>query len=383
MSRNGTSKPARTLKAPPPGPTLPASTSLPDGDDTLSRVVRLLHIITLVQAGNACTPKSLAANLGITERSVYRYVKDLEAAGLPLEYSRKTGNYHLRAGVLLPPVQLEPDEALSLVLLCDQVAGKQQVDNLGPALRALAKIETLLPASVKEHIGQMRNRVSITTGPASAPGQSKSIYQTMRRAMTDKRVTRCKYESIDSVRRGLDESQTITPSLGPDSSFDFEPYELLFSVRAWYVVGYHKTKGQRRMLKLDRFVDARLTDDPYEIPADFKLETHLGHAWRMVRGSVDYDVEIWFDPSFAATMAETVWHRTQEIQEHDDGSATFRCRVSGLEEIKWWVLSMGPHCRVTQPLELAVEVKRLAAETAAVYSKKPSTAAPKRATKSK
>jgi predicted DNA-binding transcriptional regulator YafY len=44
--------------------------------------------------------------------------------------------------------------------------------------------------------------------------------------------------------------------------------------------------------------------------------------------------------------------------------------VSGLDEIKWWVLSHGPHCRVIRPAELADRVARLAKETAAQYERR-------------
>jgi len=72
--------------------------------------------------------------------------------------------------------------------------------------------------------------------------------------------------------------------------------------------------------------------------------------------------------SFAQTMADTRWHPTQEIEEHPDGSSTFRCTVDGLDEIVWWVLSMGPHCVVKSPPELAQRVRDLADRTAANYA---------------
>jgi predicted DNA-binding transcriptional regulator YafY len=54
---------------------------------------------------------------------------------------------------------------------------------------------------------------------------------------------------------------------------------------------------------------------------------------------------------------------------HDDGSITFRCKVDGLDEIVWWVLSMGPHCTVVHPKELADRVCQLAEQTLQRYRK--------------
>ncbi len=122
-----------------------------------------------------------------------------------------------------------------------------------------------------------------------------------------------------------------------------------------------------RKLKLNRFSRIELTDRPYAIPEDFTLDDHLGQAWRMIRGDQRYDVELWFDADFAENVSDTHWHPTQEIDWHDDGSITFRCSVDGLDEIVWWVLSMGPHCTVRQPAELATQVRELAERTAANY----------------
>ncbi len=87
----------------------------------------------------------------------------------------------------------------------------------------------------------------------------------------------------------------------------------------------------------------------------------------MIRGKDAYEVVIDFNADFAETIADTHWHASQKIDQHEDGSITFRCKVDGLDEIVWWVLSMGPHCRVKKPKELATRVRDLAAKMVALY----------------
>jgi predicted DNA-binding transcriptional regulator YafY len=88
----------------------------------------------------------------------------------------------------------------------------------------------------------------------------------------------------------------------------------------------------------------------------------------MIRGTPEHEVEILFDAEFANTVADTQWHKTQEVEFHEDGSATFRCTVAGLDEIVWWVLSMGPHCEVRAPDELRERVRTAAMEMALRYT---------------
>ena len=116
-----------------------------------------------------------------------------------------------------------------------------------------------------------------------------------------------------------------------------------------------------------------LAGEEFVIPKSFSLEKHLGNAWRMIRGKKTCDVELTFDPEFADTVADTHWHPTQEVIWNDDNSITFRCKVDGLDEIVWWILSYGPHCVVNKPKELAERLKSLAVAAAANYPEKSGT----------
>ena len=118
---------------------------------------------------------------------------------------------------------------------------------------------------------------------------------------------------------------------------------------------------------MSRFSRIEPTDHSYTIPKTFSLNRHLGNAWRMIRGEKTFKVELHFDPEFAETIADTHWHPTQDVIWNDDQSITFKCKVDGLEEIVWWVLSMGPHCAVKAPRELSSRVRQLAAEMIALY----------------
>ena len=118
---------------------------------------------------------------------------------------------------------------------------------------------------------------------------------------------------------------------------------------------------------VSRFLRMEITKHASEIPASFTLEKQLGNAWLMIPGENEYKVKIKFDHPFSLTVSDTRWHATQEIEWHDDESCTFTCTVSGLEEIVWWVLGMGPNCKVLEPKELVDRVSSLANEVAMRY----------------
>ncbi len=184
------------------------------------------------------------------------------------------------------------------------------------------------------------------------------MYDRVRQAIAEGRALTCRYESVD-------DGKAIKAKR--DQEFVFKPYALFFSQRAWYTVGHHSGRDALRCLKLNRFTDVAATKLKYTIPKDFTLTDHLGKAWRMIRGGTTHDVEVRFDANFAETIADTAWHATQQIDYHDDGSITFRCEVDGLDEIVWWVLSMGPHCQVMKPKALRDRVVALAQQVVDRY----------------
>lgn len=321
-----------------------------------SRVHRLLRLIAMIQSGRSWNARSLAAECKTTERTIYRDLQELQAAGIPISYNDKSGGYEILGSFFMQPVQLTAEEALALSALCEHIAAPEQIPFLKPAWRALHKVESQLPPNIQRDLTSRAPAFLIKTAQAMQPDGYADVYDKVREAIADRRVLWCEYEPA-------------SPDAEPGGGFDFRPYALFYAVRAWYAVGHRSDRDDLRSLKLNRFSRIELTERSYDIPKGFDLDAHLGNAWRMISDGDDVEVEIDFDPEFAQTISDTHWHRTQTIDWHDDGSCTFRCTVSGLAEIEWWVLSMGPHCLVRRPSELAARVAELARKTAGLYER--------------
>lgn len=325
--------------------------------DHSDRIRRLLSIVTLIQGSARWTAQRLAVELGVSVRSIYRDLAILQSSGIPYFFDRAAGGYGIRRDFFMAPVQLTLDEALAMSALVGQLAEGEQVPMLKPATRAIAKVRSVLPAALRDEVQAMERAVAIRVAPRSGDDGIGDVYERIRRAIVDRRALSCTYESV-------------TPGSGGSRSrapFLFQPYTLLFSQRAWYAIGRHGGHDAVRCLRLNRFTQVTPTDRAYTIPAKFTLESHLGLAWRMIRGKPRCRVRLRFDREFADTIADTHWHATQRVRWRDDGSVDFACTVDGLDEIVWWVLSMGPHCRVLAPPELAARVRALAADVARLY----------------
>lgn len=333
-----------------------------------SRIHRLLKILTLIQGGDGWTSKRLAQECQTAERTIYRDLKMLDAAGIPYYFDPERKSYHVRRDFFMPPVPLTLEESLALAALAEHAGGREQVPFTKAASKAIAKIRGQLPSAIRSELERLEAHVSIQLAAANPPEAAADVYARVQGALARRRTLRCEYESI---RASTSQGANHDGAAGKGGEFLFEPYALFFGTRAWYVIGMHRSRGEVRCLKLNRFTRVTETEAAYEIPRSFSLEKHLGNAWRMIRGKERYKVELTFDPHFAETLADTQWHKTQQVEWQDDGSIRFRCTVDGLDEIVWWIMGMGPHCVVHKPPELARLVRDLAAKMVENYAERP------------
>lgn len=323
-----------------------------------TRVHRLLRIVTLLQGSEPLAPADLASRCGVSTRNIFRDLNELKAAGIPVRHDRAWGGYKLVGAFFMPPIHLSVEEALALGALATDLAENEQIPFLSAAARALHKVVACLPEGVGRELAERSRELAIRTGPSMERDGLNELYQRVQTALGQGRVLRCRYEPQGDARRGGEE-------------FEFRPAALFFSVRAWYAIGRRSDRRDLRCLKLSRFAKLDLTDKRYVPPTDFSIDEYLGNAWRMIRAETDVEVELHFDAEFAPNIIETRWHRTQKIDEKPDGSCVLRCTVSGFDEIVWWILGYGPHCRVVKPRSLAERVAELARSTAEQYESTP------------
>ncbi len=321
------------------------------------RIHRLLKILTLIQAETGWNAKRLAEEVGTTERNVYRDMQMIQGAGIPYYFDEDTQGYRVRRDFFMPPVELTFEESLALIVLAGEIGEKEQIPFTKAAARVVAKVKGRLPDKIRKELADLDQHIEVQLARASSEDGIQDVYDHVRSAISKRRALECSYESI--ANRDQDNGDTEV--------FRFEPYRLFFDQRAWYAVGLHHGRDEVRCLRLNRFSRITPTDTAYAIPDDFSMADRLGNAWRMIRGETTYKIELHFDAEFADTIASTHWHQTQTVEWLEDDSIRFRCEVDGLEEIVWWVLSMGPHCVVKQPPELIERVKDLVGRTIAHY----------------
>jgi predicted DNA-binding transcriptional regulator YafY len=323
----------------------------------LARIHRLLKIISLLQAGKGFNADHLAVECGVSRRTVFRDLDVLRQSGVPLTYDEQGQRYRIPGACYLPPTNFTAEEALSLIVLCHEMGAGDALPFFGPARSAAIKLESALPARLRDQVRQVAEAVEIQTTPRNPLLGQASVYEQLLEAIARRRCVRIRYHS-------LAESEVICTRLSP--------YRLLFSRRSWYVIGRSSLHRATRTFNLGRVQHIEPTDDRYQIPRGFSIDRYLRNAWHLIpEPGPDHDVLVRFSPMVAQNVAEVAWHKTQALRFNPDGTLDFRATVSGLNEISWWILGYGDQAEALEPPELRSLVSERAGRTAALYQRAP------------
>jgi len=319
-----------------------------------SRVSRIVQILTALQSGEHYGADDLGKLLGISRRSVFRDLKELESIGVPYSYDTKKGSYKINPEFFLPPIDLNLKEALSLCLLIHKTRGHLPLPFKNSALFAALKIENNLPAKIRQYCQSALRNVSIQTDKFAPAAALDRIFSDLQRAIVQKRKVNIAYMSLFERKR------IVT---------DLSCYHLMYNQRAWYALGYSSLHKQVRTFKINRIKKLTPLEKCYIDGEKFDLAEYLSVAWNMIPEGKIYNIKLRFLPKVAQNVAEVNWHSTQKVTRNIDGSATVEFRVDGLGEITWWILGYGDQVQVLAPKVLRKRIIKMAENLIALNKK--------------
>src|SRR6185369_4603403 len=169
----------------------------------MTRSQRLLDLIQRLRNYRfAVTAETLAHELEVSVRTVYRDIETLQAQGAPIEGEAGVG-YVLRPGFLLPPLMFSVEEIEALVLGVSWVSNRADATLAKAAGNLLAKIKSVLPVALAREL----EATTLIVAPGSAPPVADELGAMLRRAIREERKLRIAY----SDEKGSATERTIWP----------------------------------------------------------------------------------------------------------------------------------------------------------------------------
>ncbi|MFK0292579.1 helix-turn-helix transcriptional regulator [Streptomyces sp. NPDC090442] len=216
---------------------------------------RMLRLLSLLQTRREWSGADLAERLSVTVRTVRRDIDRLRALGYPVDSARgHAGGYRLASGSDLPPLLLDDEEAVAIaVALRTAAGGLTGIEET--ALRALAKLEQVLPRRLRGQVTALQASVAGIAWESRGPRADPGLLATLAVACRDHEVVTFDYRA----RHGGAARRRV------------EPCHLVASGALWYLLAHDLDKDDWRLFRLDRIADAAPTGrrvPPRPVPGD-------------------------------------------------------------------------------------------------------------------
>ena len=309
----------------------------------LETSARLLRLLSLLQTPREWTGTELGERLGVSPRTIRNDVDKLRELGYPVLATRgAAGGYRLGAGAAMPPLLLDDEEAVAVAVGLRTVATGAIAGIEEASLRALAKLEQVLPSRLRTRVGGLRSIITPVPFASAAPVVDPDVLTAVAAACRARERLRFSYLSHD----------------GSASEREAEPYQLVNWGRRWYLVAFDVGRDDWRTFRVDRITPrtpggGRFTPRP--LPASDLADWV---ARRVATGAWQYRARITVHAPAPAVEARigpyagTVTSTGDEVCLLDTGS-------DSLETMAVYLGLLGFDFRVESPPELAEHIRAL------------------------
>jgi predicted DNA-binding transcriptional regulator YafY len=303
---------------------------------------RLLGLLSLLQSRRVWTGPELGERLEVGVRTVRRDVERLRRLGYPVHGAPGVaGGYRLGAGAELPPLLLDDDEAVAVAVGLRTAAGGSVAGIEETSVRALAKLEQVLPTHLRRRVNALQ--AFTVPAPGSGPTVDADVLATIASACRDHEGLRFAYRSHDgaSTRRRA------------------EPHRLVNLGRRWYLLAFDLDRDDWRTFRVDR-IAAPLSPGtrfaPRKLPAD-DVAAYVSRAMSSARDRYQARV-ILHAPK--ASLARRVPPNYGSLEAIDEHSCMLHTGSDWLGGLAVYVAELGVDFTVVDPPEFAERVRELA-----------------------
>jgi len=324
---------------------------------------RLMKMEALLLAHpEGLTQSEIARRLGVGRSVIHRNLYDFQKLYPAIEHD--DGRICIDRSMYLLNVAFTLHEAMAVHLASRLLATRMDRQNphAASALRKLGVALEKLAPRISSHVKQAAD-VMDDASQWQDP-RYLDVLEQLTLAWAEQRKVKVKHRS-DKAGKVLD--YFLCP-------YFIEPYAV---GQTTHLIARDEATGKMRTLKIERIEKVELTQERYEIPADFDPRDLLADAWGIwYTENAPVEVTLKFNRSVAGRLKETRWHRSEQETELEDGSIIWKAKVAEPQEMIPWIRAWGADCEVVEPKRLREtmmgETKMMAEQYGWFISSKPS-----------
>lgn len=230
-------------------------------DNDTKRLTRLTAILTLLQSKRLVTARKLAAKFNVSNRTIYRDIKALEEAGVPILIEEGKG-FSIVEGYRLPPIMFSEDEAHALLTAELVIQSSKDLSLIDKFSEAISKVKAVMSHSMLKKTERLEQKMGITNTYIDRSPKSKYLLE-VQRALVDYSVVSIKY----------------TNKSGQSSQRKLEPFAIYSNqYNEWVLVAFCRLRQQFRSFSLVSITDLQILSEKYE-PHQMTFVDYLDKAF--------------------------------------------------------------------------------------------------------
>ena len=215
-------------------------------DHYIKKIDRLTSILTQLQTKAIVRAQDLAEKFQVSIRTIYRDIKTLENAGIPI-FGEAGSGYSLVDGYKLPPVMFTKEEVLSFIT-AEKLMQKFSHESLDSHYNsAMEKVKAVIRNSEKNLVQNIKNQIDIYSYRPEKSDNINNIIPTILESIADKNQLRIKYQNVNN-----EASERIIEAVG-----------IFYEVNYWYVMAFCTMRRDYRQFRVDRVLKIQKTDNSF------------------------------------------------------------------------------------------------------------------------
>ena len=222
--------------------------------DEVKRISRLTAILTQLQTKRMVTATGLSEKFGVSRRTIYRDIKALEKAGIPVLTEEGKG-YTLMEGYRIPPIMFTEKQANALILAEQLVLRNKDASFVQDYAEAIDKIKSILRYTIQNKVNLLADRTQYDE--AFNQERNSSNLSDLQNALTNYKLVKIRYVNKE----------------GSTTDRIIEPFALL-SAENWYLIAWCRLRKEFRFFRPDRIQKMEVLSENFE-PHNLTLQEYF------------------------------------------------------------------------------------------------------------
>lgn len=215
-------------------------------DNNTKRLSRLTAILTQLQTKRLLTASELASKFSVSNRTIYRDIKALEQAGVPILTEEGKG-YTMMDGYRIPPVMFTEGEANALITAEQLILKNKDASFVKEYTEAILKIKSVLRSNIKDKANLLSNRIVFRQNIDNE--RTSNYLAALQLALTNFNLTKINYHSTET-------NQTTVRTI--------EPFAIYSTQENWLLIAFCRLRNDFRAFRLDRILNLNVLNEQFE-----------------------------------------------------------------------------------------------------------------------